>query len=266
MEEIAEVFELPDALGREFYNRGYYGTINHNVKAVFQRYVGWWDGNPANYFKYPDEVAARKYVDFMGGEGAVIAKAKKSFREGDYRWVAEVMKHVIFANPSNQKAKELQADAFEQLGYSFESGTWRNIFLSAAEELRNGNIGLSFANTSGSISMMPPTLLFDYLGTIVLGKQAEALDLRMRFLFTDEGLPESERNLYVVLKNGVLHCKNNKPNEATAVTYSLTRMEFLEMIKAPPDATFGQFVKTLSLHDRHWNIVLPLGYDNRRSE
>ncbi len=266
MEEIAEVFELPDALGREFYNRGYYGTINHNVKAVFQRYVGWWDGNPANYFKYPDEVAARKYVDFMGGEGAVIAKAKKSFREGDYRWVAEVMKHVIFANPSNQKAKELQADAFEQLGYSFESGTWRNIFLSAAEELRNGNIGLSFANTSGSISMMPPTLLFDYLGTIVLGKQAEALDLRMRFLFTDEGLPESERNLYVVLKNGVLHCKNNKPNEATAVTYSLTRMEFLEMIKSPPDATFGQFVKTLSQHDRHWNIVLPLGYDNRRSE
>lgn len=264
MEEIAEVFELPDALGREFYNRGYYGTINHNVKAVVQRYVGWWDGNPANYFKYPDEVAARKYVDFMGGEGAVIAKARKSFRKGDYRWVAEVLKHVIFVNPDNKKAKELQADAFEQLGYSFESGTWRNIFLSGAEELRNGNLGLSFANTSSSISMMPPTLIFDYLGTLLKGKQAEALDVKMRFLFTDVGLPPSEQDLYVALKNGVLHCKNNKPNAPTMSTYTLTRPELLQMIKSPPDAIFAQVVTNLSQPERLWNIVLPLGYDNRR--
>ncbi len=119
MEEIAEAFELPGALATHFHNRGYYGTINHNVKAVVQLYVGWWDGNPANYFKYPEEIAAVKYVDFMGGEEAVLAKARQSFEDGDYRWVAEVMKHVVFANPANQTAKNLQADAFEQLGYSF---------------------------------------------------------------------------------------------------------------------------------------------------
>ena len=112
------------------------------MKAVFQRYVGWWDGNPANYFKYPEEVGGPKVCGVHGRRrAAVIAKARQSYSQGDYRWVAEVMKHVVFANPANQEAKNLQADAFEQLGYSFESGTWRNIFLSAAEELRNGTIG-----------------------------------------------------------------------------------------------------------------------------
>jgi len=270
MEEIAEAFELPTTLDREFYNRGYYGTKNHNVKAVFQRYVGWWDGNPANYFKYPDEVAAKKYVEFMGGEGAVIAKAQKSFREGDYRWVAEVMKHVVFANPSNRKAKELQADAFEQLGYSFESGTWRNIFLNAAEELRNGNLGPppEFTPNFAAILLgLPPSLIFEYFSTMIMGKQAEALDIRMRFLFTDPGLPASERNLYVELKNGVLHCKNNKPDEASGVTYSLTKMELLGMLRNPPDATFAALVAQFAPpHNRLWNIVLPLGYDNSRNQ
>jgi len=269
MEEIAEQFELPKNLDREFYNRGYYGTINHNVKAVYQRYVGWWDGDPANYFKYPEEIAAKKYVEFMGGEGAVIAKAKKSLREGDYRWVAEVMKHVVFANPTNQKAKELQADAFEQLGYSFESGTWRNIFLSAAEELRNGNLVPPPSTTDPSaIATMPPMLLFDYLSTRIMGKQAEALELKMRFMFKDAGLPASESNLYVVLKNGVLHYKNNKPNEATTVTYSLTRLQLLHMLASPgpTDPTFDQFRAQLAPQpNRVWNIVLPLDYKNQRN-
>ena len=268
MEEIAEEFELPNTLDREFYNRGYYGTRNHNVKAVFQRYVGWWDGNPANYFKYPEKEAARRYVDFMGGEGAVIAKARKSFREGDYRWVAEVLKHVVFANPSNQKAKELQADAFEQLGYSFESGTWRNIFLSGAEELRNGNLTPPPAGNDvvvESILSMSPPLIFDFLSTQIMGKQAEGVDLTMRFIFVDPGLQEPERNLYVALKNGVLHCKTNKPGAPTSVTYKLTRMQFLQMLAVPPDATFAQFKQQLSTkRNRVWNIVLPLDYNNSR--
>ena len=265
MEEIAEEFRFPASIEREFYNRGYYGTINHNVKAVFQRYVGWWDGNPANYFKYPDEIAAKKYVAFMGGEDAVIRKARKSFKKGDYRWVAEVMKHVVFANPENRKAKELQADAFEQLGYSFESGTWRNIFLSAAEELRNGNLGPQSGTGAEVLAGLPPSLIFDFFSTLVLGKQAEGLELSMRFHFTDAGLPESERNLYVVLKNGVLHCKNNKPDEATSVSYTLTRLQLLGMLKEPPDATFAQFVGQLAQHKRSWNLVLPLDYDNSRA-
>jgi alkyl sulfatase BDS1-like metallo-beta-lactamase superfamily hydrolase len=275
MEEIAEAFELPASLDREFYNRGYYGSKNHNVKAVMQRYVGWWDGNPANYFKYPEEVAARKYVEFMGGESAVIAKARQSYDQGDYRWVAEVMKHVVFANPFNQEAKNLQADAFEQIGYSCESGTWRNIFLSGAEELRNGTIGPPADTTSNALKEMPPTLIFDYFSTLVKGKQAEAVVLDMRFLFTDTNLPAADTNLYVQLKNGVLRCKNNKPGASTTVTYTLSRDDLLRLWKNPSDLTgiqvqgdgtaFARLVEQFDTHNRYWNIVLPLGYDNSRS-
>lgn len=276
MEEAAEEFELPTALDREFYNRGYYGTKNHNVKAVFQRYVGWWDGNPANYFKYPDEVAARKYVEFMGGEGEVLRKAQQSYEQGDYRWVAEVLKHVVFANPANQEAKHLQADALEQLGYSFESGTWRNIFLSGAEELRNGRIGPPLEQGKNALLSMPPTLIFDYFSTLVKGKQAEAMVLSMRFLFTDTDLPSSERNLYVLLKNGVLHCWNNKPQVNTAVTYTLSRNDLLNLLNHPTDFSgiqvqgegilFARLASQFEKYDRWWNIVLPLGYDNSRKE
>ncbi len=277
MEEIAEQSELPRVLDREFYNRGYYGSKNHNVKAVAQLYVGWWDGNPANYFKYPEEVAARKYVDFMGGESAVIAKARQSYDQGDYRWVAEVMKHVVFANPTNQVAKNLQADAFEQLGYSFESGTWRNIFLSGAEELRNGTIGppMTSDTSSKTLSAMPPTLIFDYLSTLVKGKEAELLDLPMRFLFTDTNLPPAEQNLYVLLKNGVLHYKNNRPGLATDVTYTLSKNDLLRLLSGPTnlagiqvqgDGTlFAQLTAHFDTHNRLFNLPLPLGYDNSRS-
>ena len=276
MEEIAEAFALPTALDREFYNRGYYGTINHNVKAVVQRYVGWWDGNPANYFNYPDEVAARKYVDFMGGESAVIAKARQSYEQGDYRWVAEVMKHVVFANPTNQEAKNLQADAFEQLGYSFEAGTWRNIFLSGAEELRNGTIGPPVAGSpTNSLGGLPPTLLFDYFSTIVKGKEAEALELAMRFRFTDTNLPPTETDLFVQLQNGVLHCKNNKPDEPVGTTYTLSLNDMLRLFMNPTNwsgiqvqgdpTAFAQLAAHFDHYNRLWNIVLPLGYDNSRS-
>jgi len=275
MEEIAEDFQLPAALDQEFYNRGYYGTINHNVKAVVQRYIGWWDGNPANYFKYRDEDAAKKYVEYMGGESAVIEKARKSYEQGDYRWVAEVLKHVVFANPDNQEARNLQADAFEQLGYSFESGTWRNIFLSGAEELRNGNIG-GVSSGAESLAVVPPTYIFDFFSTLVKGKQAESMVLPMRFIFTDPGLPSSEQNLYVLLKNGVLHCKNNKPTVTTGVTYTLTRTDLLRLLQDPTDLSgiqvegdgtlFAQLVSQFARHDPLWNIVLPLGRPNPRSE
>ncbi len=277
MEEIAEAFELPVALASVFYNRGYYGTLNHNVKAVAQRYVGWWDGNPANYYKYPEAVAARKYVDFMGGENAVIAKARQCFAQGDYRWVAEVLKHVVFANPANQEAKSLQADAFEQLGYAFESGTWRNIFLSGAEELRNGTIGppATGASAAGSLAQMTPRLIFDYLSTLIKGKDAEHLTLSMRFVFTDPDLPATETNLYVLLHNGVLHCWNDKPGEPAGATYTLTQARLLALLTAPSDLSgitvegdgtlFAQLAAQFDTVNRLWNLVLPLDYDNSRS-
>lgn len=276
MEEIAEHFELPTDLDKEFYNRGYYGTKNHNVKAVVQRYVGWWDGNPANYYKYPEEEAAKRYVEFMGGESAVIQKARTSYEQGDYRWVVEVMKHVVFANPGNKEAKELQADAMEQLGYTFESGTWRDIFLSGAEELRNGSFPIvGNRDLAGTMSQIPPTMLFDYFSTLIMGKLAENANLSMRFIFTDEDLPAPEQNLYVLLKHGVLHCKNNKPNESTMATYTLTKAEFIQLLQHPMQTGNIQvqgdptmFAKLLAYFTKRppqdWNIVLPLWYDNTR--
>ncbi len=137
--EIAEAIVLPDSLAKEFYNRGYYGTINHNSKAVYDFYFGaWWDGNPANLYKLPPVDVANKYVKFMGGEDKAIAMAHDSFQKGEYRWVVEVMNHVIFANPNNQKAKNLSADAMEQLAYQSESAVWRAYFLTGSLELRNG--------------------------------------------------------------------------------------------------------------------------------
>lgn len=120
------------------YFRGYYGTLNHNAKAIYQRYMGWYDGNPANLYPLPPVEAAKRYVELAGGPDKMIDNAQKAFDQGDYRWTAEVLKHVVFADPQNTKARNLAADALEQLGYQAESGPWRNEFLVGAYELRNG--------------------------------------------------------------------------------------------------------------------------------
>ena len=138
MLEIAELMEIPEALSQEWYNRGYHGTYNHNIKAVYQKYLGWYDGNPANLHPLPPEAAAKKYVEYMGGADAVIKRAKADFDKGDYRWVMQVLMHVVYADPSNMDARNLMADASEQLGYQSEAGTWRGWYLSAAKDLREG--------------------------------------------------------------------------------------------------------------------------------
>ncbi|BDZ69553.1 alkyl/aryl-sulfatase [Methanobacterium petrolearium] len=134
--EISEEMKLPKTLENEWHLRNYYGSFNHNSKAIYQFYLGWYDGNPANLYALPPEKAAKRYVEFMGGFEEVLKKAKKSFDEGDYRWVAEVCKHLVFADPNNKNARYLEADALEQLGYQTESGPWRNNFLVGAAELR----------------------------------------------------------------------------------------------------------------------------------
>ena len=139
--EIAEEIELPPSLASEWHCREYYGSVSHNVKAIYQRYMGWFDGNPAHLWEHPPVEGARRYVEFMGGAGAVLEKARESFEAGDYRWVAEVLGHVVFADPGNEEARRLQADALEQLGYGAENATWRNFFLMGAKELREGVSG-----------------------------------------------------------------------------------------------------------------------------
>ena len=127
-------------LAGAWYNRGYWGTVSHNAKAVYQKYLGWFDANPANLHPLPPEEAGKKYVEFMDGADAVLDKARRAYERGEYRWVAQVVNHVVFADPNNMEARRLQADALEQLGYQAESSIWRNLYLQGAKDLRDGSV------------------------------------------------------------------------------------------------------------------------------
>jgi alkyl sulfatase BDS1-like metallo-beta-lactamase superfamily hydrolase len=185
--EIADMIKLPPELDRYWYNRGYYGTVKHNSRAVYQRYMGWYDGNPSTLDQLPPEPAAKKYVEYMGGAAAVLQKAKIDFDKGEYRWVAEVMKHVVFADPSNRAAKELLADTYEQMGYQAESGPWRSIYQMSAFELRNGVPKLPALDLYGPdlLAAMPPELVFDYWGVRLNSDKAAGKKLVLGFDFTD---------------------------------------------------------------------------------
>jgi len=187
MLEIAEMVKLPDSLGHSWYNRSFYGTVNHNSKGVYQKYLGWFDGNPATLHALPPEEAAKKYVDFMGGPEAVIAKAHESYQQGDYRWVMQVLNHVVFAYPKNQKARDLAADAMEQLGYQAESGTWRNVYLTGAMELREGvrKIDTPLLKSPDTVKALSLDLLFDYLATRLNGPKANNRKIVLKFEFID---------------------------------------------------------------------------------
>jgi len=138
MTQIAEKVKLPETLSQYWSNRGYYGSMNHNTKATYVKYLGWFNGNPATLHPLEPVAASKKYVEYMGGADKIIAQARKDYQQGNYRWVAEVMNQVVFANPKNQEARNLEADALEQLGYQSENGPWRNFYLSGAQELRQG--------------------------------------------------------------------------------------------------------------------------------
>lgn len=197
--EIAEQFALPPALEQAWHARGYYGSVSHNVKAVYQRYLGWYDGNPARLWQHPPEAAAIRYVEFMGGSDAVIEKVRASIAAGDLRWAAEVLDHVIFADPTHATARDLQAHVFEQLGFSVENGTWRSAYLSGAAELRHGNFGTPTTASPDMLTALTPRLLLDAIAVQIDGPRAWGLDLAMTWVFPDAG--ETYR---VTLRNGVL--------------------------------------------------------------
>lgn len=158
--EIAEqLTEFPGELGRAWHVRGYYGSISHNVKAVYQRYMGWYDGNPAHLWQLPPAEVGKRYVEFMGGADAVVAKARESFAQGDHRWVAEVLNHVIFADPEHAEARELQAQNFEQMAYAQECGTWRNCFLTGAQETRRTGVFAPGQSSDTGGSLLSPSML-----------------------------------------------------------------------------------------------------------
>jgi len=201
-EEISEMIELPEELANFWPNRGYYGTLKHNTRAIYQRYMGWYDGNPSDLNNLPPEPAAQKYINYMGGENAVLNRARADFDNGEYRWVAEVLKHAVYANPDSVEAKNLLADTYEQLGYQAESGPWRSVYLQGAYELRNGvptEAGLSTASPD-TIRAMPPEMLFDYLSVLLDGPQASGKQIALTINFTDL---DEDYGLFV--ENGTLN-------------------------------------------------------------
>ena len=199
--------------------RGYYGTLSQDSEAVYQRYIGWYDGNPANLDRLPRVEEAKKYLDYMGGPDAVIAKARDDFKAGNYRWVADIMDQVVFADPSNKEARDLAADAFEQMGYLAEAAPWRNSYLLAAQELRSGVRGGARsvpAITPEVLHVMPIGDVFDYLGTRIDGPRAGAAKIVINWRFTD-----THEALASTLEHGALTSIAGRmaPNsDATATT------------------------------------------------
>ena len=161
--EIAAALQQPAEFDQS-HVRGYYGTVSHNVRSVYNRYLGWYDGNPANLDPLTPVESGERYVEMMGGADAVLAQARESFEAGDYRWVAQVVNHVVFADPANTAARELQADALEQLGYQSESATWRNAYLMGAKELREGTPQFGRAGTRDMAGAMQAEHIIDTLG------------------------------------------------------------------------------------------------------
>ncbi len=202
MNEIAEELTVPAALENQFSVRGYYGTVNHNIKAIYQRYLGWFDANPAHLHPLPPVEAGRRYVEYMGGADAVVQRARQSFDEGDYRWVAEVLNHVVFAEPEHAEALQLQADTLEQLGYQAESGPWRGFYLTAAQELRHGvaDLGSGSIVNSDVASAMTTDMLLDYIAMRLNGPDAAHLRATVELIVTDRG----DRRI-LELRNGALH-------------------------------------------------------------
>lgn len=213
MREIAENFKLPDSLDKVWSSRGYYGSVYHDVAATYVLYLGWFDGNPATLHELEPVAASKKYVEFMGGADSVLKKAKESYDKGEYRWVAQVVHHVVFADPSNKAARELEADALEQLGYQAESGPWRNFYLSGAQELRNGVAKLPTPNTASpdTVRAMTMEMVLDYWSVRLNREKAGNATAKLNF---DIGGKES---YYVELGNGVVnHTVGKKAKDADA--------------------------------------------------
>lgn len=232
--EIAEQLALPPALERAWHARGYYGSVNHNVKAIYQRYLGWFDGNPAHLWPHPPVESARRHVEFMGGAGEVLRKARKSYADGDFRWVAQVVDYVVFADPHNDEAKDLLAATYEQLGYGAENATWRNFYLSGAYELRYGSFGTPTSTDAPSVlAALTVEQIFDALALRVDGPKAWDARVVTDWRFTDE-----ERVHRVELRNGRLS-HYDKPAEvplpAPDAEFTLTRPTLIRVLLAGED-------------------------------
>ncbi len=265
--EIAEQFVLPPALDKAWNARGYYGSISHNVKAVYQRYMGWFDGNPAHLWEHVPVERAKRYVDLAGGMEQIIAKARAAFDEGDFRWAVEILNHAVFADPNNTVARGLLADTYEQLGYGAENGPWRNFFISGATELRCGKLGTPTTMSGDVVSQLTPEMLFNAIAIKVNGPKAWDERISLQIVLTD-----SSERYRLWLSNGVLvHTKTREPTESDVTLTTTSRKLYVIGVYGPDtealkkagfqidgDASaLDRFGALLDPGDPNFNIVTP---------
>ena len=263
--EIAEMFQMPPALEQAWHTHGYYGSVSHNVKAVYQRYMGWFDGNPARLWPHPPEALAPRYVEAMGGIDRVVELAGAAFDSGDYRWAATLLDHAVFTDSGHAAARRLYSDTLEQLGYGAENATWRNFFISGSTELRDGNFGTAGSVASMSLlSQLTPEQIFDGLAIRVNGPRSWDLDIALDISFADLGA-----NYRLRLRNGVLVYRKIPADSVTAtVTVKLDSKVRLLLVAIGDFSSAGleisgdqtalqSFLGVLDSPDTNFNIVTP---------
>ncbi|PGS48712.1 hypothetical protein COC46_16935 [Bacillus sp. AFS041924] len=269
MDEIAEIITLPKELDNYWGNRGYYGTIKHNSKGIYNYYLGYYSAHPSDLDPLPQVEAGQKYVEYMGGAVNILRQAKADFEKGEYRWVAQVLKNVIMAEPENSEAKNLLADAFEQLGYQAESANWRNIYLVGASELRYGiNKDNPPLDVSGIIKNMPVDEFLKLVAVKLNGPKAEGKKITINVTLSDTN------QLYTLyLENSVLFFKANKLDANADASLTIDQFVFYgtvlgllspeqavgagKLIISGEKTKLNEFLSLLDKFERCINIVTP---------
>lgn len=270
MLEIAEQIALPDSLAQNFSNRGYYGSVNHNAKAQYQLYFGWFSGNPSELHELPPSQEGAKFVEYVGGADAVIEKARVDFEAGNYRWVATALNHVVFADPDNQEAREFLADTLTQMGYQAESGPWRNFYLSGAKELRDGVTVVPTPDTASAdiVRALPLETYLDYLAILIRHPEAGETDLRLNFV-----MPDVDEEFTLGVKNGVMNYSVGMQDPDAQATVTIDRavldavnlgettisdaIDAQQVTVAGDQARLTEFLSLLDTFEFWFNIVTP---------
>lgn len=260
--EIAEQIELPPALENAWHARGYYGSVSHNVKAIYQRYMGWFDAVPAHLWEHPPEESAQRYVDCLGGADAALAKAREYLEQDDLRFAAQLANHVVFADGDNADAHQLLADIYEQLGWGSENGTWRNFYLVGAQELRGGVVPLALSSLGAGMAMaLTIEQIFDSVAVRVDGPKAWSEHLSIDWNLTDLG-----HTYRTTISNGALIHYADPSGDPADATLTLTKPQLLGLlagqgldgIDADGDTSVvPRLVGLLEVADTNFTIVTP---------
>ena len=262
--EISRTLVLPDRLEKVWYCRQYYGTLSHNIKAVYQRYMGWYDANPVNLNPLTPEETAKKWVEYLGDVDAVLEKARADFARGEYQWVAQLTKELVYADPANRAARELCADALEQLAYQAESGPWRCAYLTGAWELREGNQADREGSTKGRETMltgMTAGMMLNYIDIMTDALAAQHDDFTLKLVISDTG-----ETFRAVRRDGILLVYPGETAEICDCTLTCTRLQLMALMNGRADAGMtvegddtvpARLVGYMSAPDRGFNLIEP---------